>query len=406
MEPDRKCPRCGRTIPWGQTQCPFCPGHGGFLWSLRRDTFLGLVFVSVIILFLVTGFTVKRYHAMERGLGQQWFARGELALRAMRPDEAVSDFRNALAYERENSLYQLRLAQALAGTSRAGEARAYLTSLRDRDTGNGPVNLELARLAARENSIPEAVQYYHDAVYSEWPGDPAVQRRAVRLELINFLLNTDQKAAARAELIAVAANLPPDAGLQIQAGNLLLRAEGYDDALRLFRQALTEQRHSAPALAGAGQGYFLSGQYAQAVPYLEQALKQDPHFASIAAMLETARAVLDIDPYMHRLGERERERRARLAFDIAMARLQDCAAQREVDLQASAGNPLQAIYAQASTFQTDMRRRLMIHDAELVPNTMDLVFDMEKAATNACGEPQGRDLALVLMSREQEGGKQ
>jgi len=406
MEPDRRCTRCGRKIPWGQSQCPFCPGHGGVLWSLRRDTFLGLIIVSLIIMFLVTGFTVRRYHTMEKRLAEDWYAKGEWALQANRSDIALVDFRNALAYERENSVYQLRLAQALAATRRTDEARIYLTALRDRDPGNGPVNLELARLAARAHAIPEAVQYYHDAVYSEWEGDPVIQRRAVRLELVEFLLNSDQQAAARAEMIAVAANLPPDAGMQIQVGELLLQAGGYDDALRLFRQALTEDRRSAAALAGAGECYFLTGQYAQALPYLDQALRQDPRLARAAAMRQTARAVLDLDPYMHRLGERERERRARLAFDQALSRLTSCAAQRGIDLQAAGADALQSLSTRASAFQKTMQQHLSAHDAELVPNTMDLVFEIEKAASTACGEPQGRDLALVLISHEQEGERQ
>ena len=62
MEPERPCPQCGRKIPWGQTKCPFCPGHGGYFWSLRRDTFLLMIFVLLIFLFVITGFTVRTYH--------------------------------------------------------------------------------------------------------------------------------------------------------------------------------------------------------------------------------------------------------------------------------------------------------------------------------------------------------
>jgi tetratricopeptide (TPR) repeat protein len=342
---------------------------------------------------------------MERDLAVDWYGQGEQALDAGHADAALADFRNALAYSRDNSLYQLRLAQALAATGRVQEARTYLLNLRDREPGNGPVNLELARLGAREHDIPEAVQYFHDAVYCEWDGDPAVQRRAVRLELVKFLLDSDQKAAARAELIAVAANLPPDAELQIQVGALLMNAGGYDDALRLFRQALAAKPHSAPALAGAGECYFLTAQYAQAETYLDKALRENPNLTQVVTIRDTARAVLNLDPFMRRLGEQERERRALQAFDQAMTRLKGCAAQRGIDLQAAAGDPLQTLYAQATTFQPGMRQRTFSRDSELVSNTMDLVFEIEKSASQACGEPQGLDLALLLIAREQEGGR-
>ena len=176
------------------------------------------------------------------------------------------------------------------------------------------MNLELARLAAREHAVPQAVQYFHDAVYSEWEGDAAVQHRTVRLELVNFLLASGQKTAARAELIGVVGNLPPDPGLRTQVGELLMKAGAYDDALRLFRQALAAQPHAAPALAGAGECYFRTGQYAQAEAYLNRALQQDPELPQAAVLRNTARAVLDLDPFLPRLPEQERGKRAQRAF--------------------------------------------------------------------------------------------
>jgi tetratricopeptide (TPR) repeat protein len=405
MEPERRCPRCGQIIPWGSEECPFCSERRGYFWSLRRDTFLVVVFVFLILLIVITGFTVRRYQAMERSLAQNWYSQGEQDLKAGHAGAALADFRNALTYSRDNSLYQLRLAQALVATGRVPEARTYLLSLREREPGNGPVNLELARLAARAHVIPEALRYFHDAVYCEWDGDPVVQRRAVRLELVKFLLDSDQKAAARAELIGVAGNLPPDAELHTQVGALLMKAGGYDDALQLFRQALAAEPRSALALAGAGECYFQTGQYAQAQRYLDQAMQEDPHLTRTAPMLETTRAVLDLDPFIRWLGEQERAQRARKAFDQAMTRLEACAAQRGIDLPAASGDPLQTLYAQATTFQPRMRQRTLSRDSEWVSNTMDLVFEIEKAASQGCGEPQGLDLALLLIAREQEGAR-
>ena len=405
MEPDRRCAKCGQAIPWGEPECPLCSERLGYFWPQRRDTFLTIVFVLMILLFVITGYTVRRYHAVERRLAQDWYTRGEQALKASHAGAAVADFRNALAYSRDNALFQLRLAQALVGTERVSEARTYLLNLRERDPGNGPANLELARLAVREHATPEAVQYFHDAVYSEWDGNPAVQRRAVRLELVKFLLDSDQKEAARAELIAVASNLPPDAKLQTQVGALLVKAGGYDDALRLFRQALAAEPRSASALAGAGECYFQTGLYGQAKRYLDRALQHDPNLMPAAAMRDTARTVLGLDPFIPRLGEQERAQRAREAFDQAMTRLEVCATHRGIDLQSTHGDPLQTLYAQATALQPSVRQRSLSRDSELLSNTMDLVFEMEKAASQTCGEPKGLDLALVLIARQQEGAR-
>jgi tetratricopeptide (TPR) repeat protein len=372
---------------------------------VRRDAFLAMVTGFLIVLLFFTGFVVRRFHALERRLAQTWYDQGEQSLKAGHSGEALSDFRNALAYSRENSLYQLRLAEALEATGRTEEARIYLLSLRDREPGNGPVNVELARLAVREHALPEAVQYYHDAVYCEWSGDPVVQRRAVRLELVKFLLASDQNAEARAELIAIASNLPADAALQTQVGQLLMRAGGYDDALRVFRRALALKPHAAAALAGAGECYFQTGQYARAEVYLEQALRQDSNLKQAGAMRDTARVVLDMDPFARWLGEQERERRARRAFDQALTRLQSCTAQHRIDLKSPPTDPLQTLYARAMAFQPSVRQRSRGRDSEWVSSTMDLVFEIERAVSHECGAPHGPDQALLLIARAQEGSR-
>ena len=112
MEPDRRCAKCGQAIPWGEPECPLCSERFGYFWSQRRDTFLIVVFALMILLFVITGYTVRRYHAVERGLAQDWYRRGEQALKASHAGAALADFRNTLAYSRDNPLFQLRLTQA------------------------------------------------------------------------------------------------------------------------------------------------------------------------------------------------------------------------------------------------------------------------------------------------------
>jgi len=405
MPAERHCPRCGQVIPWGEPECPLCSEHQPRLWWLRRDTILSAAFVLLILLFVITAFAVRSFHAMEEGLAEGWNRRGEQDLAAGRPATALDDFRNALYHSRGNALYQLRLAQALAATGQYQQARAYLLNLWERDPGNGTVNLELARLAARGHDTSEAVRYYHDAVYSEWEGDPVAQRRAVRLELVHFLLDNDQKETARAELIAVAANLPPDAELHTTVGNLLLEVASYDDALRLFRQALSAEPHSAPALAGVAECYFRIGRYAEAQRYLERALQQDSRLPRVAEMLDTARAVLSLDPFQRRLGEQARAGRAMQDFDQALTRLVSCATQRGFDLKTPGGNPLQSLYSETTALQSRATEPTLRRDPDLLSNVMDLVFEIERTTAQVCGEPRGPDLALLLIARQQEGAR-
>jgi tetratricopeptide (TPR) repeat protein len=175
--------------------------------------------------------------------------------------------------------------------------------------------------------------------------------------------------------------------------------------LKLFRRALLEDPHFPAALAGSGECHFQNGEYAQAERFLTRAVEQDPHMAQAAARLKTVRSVLNNDPFNRGLGNMERARRSGLDFNTALARLKGCAAQKGIDLEAAGGDPLQTVYAQASELQPRTQPQNLSNDTELLSQTMDLVFEIEQATAQACGEPEGTDQALLLMAREQGGSR-
>ena len=410
MQAEIQCPRCGRTIPFKQKECPFCTDQGRKAWSQRRDTFLLMVIVLLIVLFAITGIAVKYYRRGEKAFAEEWYSRGEDDLQAKRVVAALADFRTALSYSHNNPQYELRLAQALARMEDSAEARAeartYLLSLLEREPGNAIVNLELARLAARDHDAADALQYYHGAIYGQWNDHAVTRRRDARLELVEFLLSAGQKDSARAELISMATNLPADPTLLTEVGTLLMQVKGYDDALRLFHQALLKEPRLPTALAGAGECHFQKGDYTQAERYLTRAVQQDPHLAGARVLRDTARAVLNLDPFERHLPNLDRARRAALDFRTAMSRLQSCAAQKAIDLKASNGERLQMLYARATELQPQVQQRTLSRDPELVASTMDTVFEIEQTTRRTCGDPQGQDLALLLMSQEPGGSRQ
>jgi hypothetical protein len=87
MQAERRCEQCGQMIPWGERKCPACGEDGRFLWSVTRNELLLLSVLVQIILFGVTTFSVKAYHAKERELAQQWYTAGERELKAGRAGE-------------------------------------------------------------------------------------------------------------------------------------------------------------------------------------------------------------------------------------------------------------------------------------------------------------------------------
>ena len=234
-------------------------------------------------------------------------------------------FRAALGYAHDNFDYQLSLARALRDTGRTAESETYLISLWERAPQEGAVNLALGRLFAREQLFDKAIQYYHNAIYGLWPGDPDAKRRDTEFELIALLLQHQAYPQAQAELITTAAALPDDPGLRIRVAQLFAQAQDYEHALAQFQQVLRADRDNQAALYGAGEAAFHLGRYRTAQGYLRSAVRRDPQNAQSAQSLKIATLVLDADPFAPRISDAERSRRGRSAFQAAGDRLDSCA---------------------------------------------------------------------------------
>jgi hypothetical protein len=54
-----------------------------------------------------------------------------------------------------------------------------------------------------------------------------------------------------------------------------------------------------------------------------------------------------------------------------------------------------------SELQPKLRKQAL--DSDTVDDAMNLVFDIEQQTKDSCGLPSGKDLALLLISREDRG---
>jgi tetratricopeptide (TPR) repeat protein len=407
MEAERRCEQCGQMIPWGEQNCPACGDDERFFWSVSRNELLLLSLATLILLFIATTFSVTAYHAKEHSLTQQWYASGERDLAAGHADSAVEDFRTALVYSHNDPLIEFQLAHALNVAGHLHQARAYLLGLWEREPGSGTVNLELARLAASSGSLPEATQYYHDALYGQWDNDPAEHRRTAGLDLAEFLIKAGQKAQAQAELIALTAGLPNDPAIETRVGSLLMQTGEYEHAAPLFRQALRVNPNYLPALEGAGQTSFEMRDYQAARRYLSRAKRQGALLPQSQHLLETAALIQQSNPLAPRLRGQERASRALAAFNQGMERLSRCAAARGVAFDnGPQQSDLQRLHAQAVALQPKVNTRNLARDSDLLLQTTDMAFQIEQVTGRACGEPKGLDLALLLLSRTQEGANE
>ena len=357
---------------------------------LRREAMhLAFLTGAAVLLFLAVSALSGIHDAQRESLAQRWAGRGVHDLKAQHYESAVVDFRTALLYSRDSDAYQLSLAQALMGLHRDDEAEAYLINLWAREPENGLVSLELARIAASKGETDQALRYYHNAIYATWTGDQDQARHEARLELVNYLLGIDAKPQADAELIDLEASFGRNSQEQFLLGQLFLRAGDNRRALVSFKQALQRHRHSAAALAGAGEAAFQLTLYTDARRYLQEAHAAEPGNAEVAAKLNMAQSVLHWDPFRPQVSQEDRNRMAINAFAAAGKRLTSCT---------TPSAPVQALQQSWTKLKPQITVRMLRRQPDLVNSAMNLAFAIEQQTASTCGPPSTTDRALLLVS--------
>jgi tetratricopeptide (TPR) repeat protein len=371
-----------------------------------RELVLIICFVLLLLMFSVTALVSRLYHKKIHTLADQWFAQGEAAFHAGSARLAVTDYQNALVYSPNNSVFQLHLALALAAAGRLEEARAYLINLLAESPGSGQINLELARISAREGARLDAVRYYHSAIYGVWDTDPIVQRWNVRKELCGFLLDRGDVADAQPEILALAQDVPAgDLDRQKQAGAFLLRAGLWPRALQEFESILKQSRHDQDALVGAAIASYQLNQYSQALDYFDRLRGEEPLPENAEGMLQASRQVEAADPFRRGLSAGERAKRAAAALASASSRVADCARQHGETLpQTPPETDIQKLYATQQSMARDWSELNLARHPDRVDPAVSLAFQMEDAAAQQCGDPQqGTDRILRMLERSREG---
>lgn len=378
----------------------------------RTPLVLAVLTLIAILAFAAVSRLVTRLKANERQIGWHAYEAGLTQAQAGHLENALDDFRAALTYDRDNPQYQLSLARALRDTGRLNESEAYLLHLWDAEPQDSTINLALARLAARRQSVEDALRYYHNAIYGAWSTDPDRNRRKTRFELIEFLLKQNAKPQAQAELMALAQGLPPDPAPHLMVADLLSQTQDYESALAQYKIALTLDHVNEPALIGAGDAAFHLGRYRSAEKYLQQAVARQPENAPARAQLQTATMILESDPFLRHISDAERNRRIAAALEHAGARLRNCAQSQSIDLpnklgsetnaQKSSGTDLESLWARWQAAGPRLRRLGSSTNGDLPDTLMDLVQEIEEQTSRQCGEPAGLDLALLLGARDRE----
>jgi Flp pilus assembly protein TadD len=408
------------------------------------------LFAITALLAVLTNYLYQSYASHQVELANRWLARGEQAMRDGKPQAAIDALSSALAFAPGDRNTEIKLAEALASAGRIQEATVYFNALLESQQGSGLINLQLARLAARQGNISQAIDDYQRAIYGNWEGDGYVRRRDVRFELIGYLIDHHLLDQARNGLLVAAGNAPEDdISIQLEIARKMEQAQDPADALHVYKTILHRHPSLREALEGAGRTAFRTGRYLEAKRYLGRALEGPGAEQEPKASLEESRDDLDEATRLlllypsSRLSVRERVARILTDRKIAMARLAQCTQDRPqtpINVSPAAANsaaapaggsskpnalqslesrfarqpsgppqnqaaaplpvdPLQSLAERWKQLPAKLSPRELENDPDLAQRQIQLIYDTEMITQQVCGAPAGDDALLLRIAQ-------
>ena len=385
-----RCTRCGKSLTGGH--CPQCDD-----WRVRfvhREVVLLSVLIAVTV--AVYGFTraaEESNSSLQRADAVVLFQQAQEAEQRGDLDAAIPLFRRAVTHSPDERLYRLSLADALSRDSLDDEAERVLLELRERLPEDAEISLRLARIEARRLEGAAARRYYQAALAALWMPDQADERSRLRIELIRFLLDQDERTRALSELLVLMAEVTGDAELQTEAGHLLLEAGDASLALEMFAPVLDEHPDAQDALAGAGEAAYLLGDYTTAASHLESVTAPTDALVEIRTVTDL---VLDADPLAPRLGAAERRRRLSMIVTQALRRLDACLLSPIVGVTAP-GVEVAAVRTEAQSLLDRLESRRQ-QSRDNLEEGLVVARQLEQLVGDGCGDEMPLDSAIVLIA--------
>lgn len=350
--------------------------------------------------FLFTKQMAAKEQQLEAKIASVWYERGEQYMQSGDTAKALEAFRKATSDAADNDKYQLALADSLIAGNHDAEADQLLLRLRESDPGNTEINTRLARLAAKQGLVLEAVHYYQSALYSNWSAEQADVRRKLRIEFIRYLLAHQQHDLAASELLVLQGRTPNTAAAHIETAKMFVEADDPSRALEEYNQAVQLDGKNVEALVGAGETAFQTRDYAEAEQSLRAALDVDPGSQKTRDLLDVVEAVQNEDPLAPGIPPGERQKRLLADFEMSTARLDSCLSQTSKE---AASAELKSLKEEALATESKLNNPSHPPDSDAVKAGIGLIFRMQQAASAYCGKPAAEDEALLLIGRQHNG---
>jgi tetratricopeptide (TPR) repeat protein len=344
-------------------------------------------------------------------LEKRWYERGQVALAAGHPTEAVEDFRSALSFSSTNTDYQMALAEALASSGRTEEASAYFATLHEAEPGDGYLNLQLARLAVRRGNTQQAIEYYQSALNGLWRGQGTERRLQIRLELAQYFISLARPIEAQGQLLAAEGNSLENPAALFQIASLLREADDPTDALTTY-QRVERHRNAAPAqvlasLDAESQIAAALGQYKRASQALNRymvKLHQHPSAGtaqqnqSVELQLEKYQRMLQLIPFDSLI---PRAHSIRLLQDatIAHQRYDNCLQTLQSLNDSNGANPDLVALGNQWTALGSPDAQALQGNAALQDRIATWTGQAEIVTAKVCGPPHGDDALLLQLAQ-------
>ena len=341
--------------------------------------------LAVLIGLAAVGGLLSYYYRSERaGRAQHAYELGNQFLQKDLYDEAIEQYRDALSIA-HTSQYRLALASALVKAGHPDEATIYFKDLLRSDPTNAPANLGMARVAAQQGRIDEAVGYYHHAIYGAWPANAADRRLQARMELIQALGKAGRRPQAQAELLSMLAVMPGGLPVERQVAPLALEYGLPKEAANLFRDLTEHDAQDENAFAGLGEAEYALADYAAARVALAAALRLNPNDTAVQKRLDAAAQILALDPTRRGLSEKDRYQRSQAVLAAVLDMLDQCSpAAVPADMKS----------------RIEAARRLLVKGrpapsySDAIENNTSVAEQLWTAAAKACGSMPPADAPL------------
>jgi len=347
-------------------------------------------------MFALTDALARGYRLQRASMAQSHFDKGRDLAREGRNDQAIDEYRRALAFNPADRGYRLSLAEALFETGHMNEAIAHLAELHEEDPTDGDVSLWLARIHARQGNSAEAIIWYHRAIYGYWRDDPARHRIDARWELINYLAQHGDRQRLIAELLELYGEAPDDARLRLKIGRMLLDHGAVENAKEVFQETANSNPRFIDAWSALADAEMANREYAAAREALRRAWRLNPRDSTIWRRIETVNDILALDPQLSTLSANERFHRSHELLSRALSSVQDCAQSANKTLS-------DADQAEIASAATLLKAKRNAAREGLTPKMIAAAMSVWRVRGQVCGSTSADPaLSAVLSTMEKQ----